>query len=282
MKRFNHHTHSNFSDGALAPEEYVTEAIRLKYITLGFSSHAPVTFTNKYALKEERRQEYQQTIRNLQQKYADRIGIYLGLEIDYIPGVTRDFDFLRKDMGLDFAIGAIHFVKNENGDQEKWFIDGAGSETYDKGLKELFDNDIRKGVQAYYHTVISMVTTQKPDIIAHLDKIKMHNGGRFFREDEPWYVALVDEALDVIAGSGCIVEINSRGVYKKRCPDPFPSLTILKKLKQLKVPITLSSDAHTPEELNPGMDIVIASALEAGYKEACCLINGIWQTVEIN
>jgi histidinol-phosphatase (PHP family) len=282
MKRFNLHTHSNFSDGALAPEEYVTEAIRLKYIALGFSSHAPVTFINKYALKEQRSQEYRQTIRNLQQKYADRIEIYLGLEIDYIPGVTRDFDLVRKDMGLDFAIGAIHFIKGEDGNHGIWFIDGASSETYDKGLKEIFHDDIRKGVKAYYHALSSMITTQKPDIIAHMDKIKMHNGGRFFREDEPWYVALVDEALDVIARSGSIVEINSRGVYKKRCPDPFPSLAILKKLKQLKVPITLSSDAHAPEELNPGMDIVIASALEAGYKETCCLINGIWQTVEIN
>jgi hypothetical protein len=50
----------------------------------------------------------------------------------------------------------------------------------------------------------------------------------------------------------------------------------------LKIPITLSSDAHAPGEINLGLDIVVATALEAGYKEACCLSNGKWQKVEIN
>ena len=281
MKRFNHHTHCSFCDGVSAPEEYVTEALRLGFSTLGFSSHAPVPFENTFALTEEGMLEYQKVIRNLQQVYADRIEIYLGLEIDYIPGTTRDFDLFRKDLGLDYVIGGVHLVKKEGDDQGLWFIDGPRYETYDNGLKEVFHNDIRQGVKAYYQSLCKMIITQKPDILAHMDKIKMHNSGRFFTEDEPWYISLVDEALEVIAQSGCIVEINSRGFYKKRCPDMFPSLAILKKLNRLKVPITLSSDAHAPGELNLGMDIAIAQALEAGYKEAWCLNKGAWQAVEI-
>ena len=281
MKRFNYHTHSNFCDGVSNPDEYVYEAIWQDFSTLGFSSHAPVPFENTFALKEERRQEYRQTIRNLQKIYADRIEIYLGLEIDYIPGITRDFDFFRKDMGLDYVIGGVHLVKKEDEEQGLWFIDGPSYKTYDDGLKEVFHNDIRMGVKAYYQSICAMITTQKPDIVAHIDKIKMHNSGRFFNEDEPWYIALVDEALDVIAQSDCIIEINSRGLYKKRCPDLFPSLAILKKLNRLKVPITFSSDAHAPGELNLGIDIAIATALEAGYKEAFCLSKGKWEAVEI-
>jgi histidinol-phosphatase (PHP family) len=282
MKRFNHHTHSYFCDGSSAPEEYADEAIRLGFSTLGFSSHAPVPFMNTFALKEERRPEYQHAIRELQKNYAGRLEIYLGLEIDFIPGLSRDFDFFRKDMRLDFVIGGIHLVKSENEEEGLWFIDGPNFEKYDIGLKEVFHDDIRKGVKAYYHSVCEMITEQKPDIVAHVDKIKMHNGGRFFREDEPWYVALVDEAIEVIAQSGCIIEINSRGIYKKRCPDLFPSLAILKKLNRLKVPITFSTDAHAPSELNLGMDFIISTALEAGYKEVSCLRNGQWQAVGIN
>ena len=279
MKRFNHHTHSYFCDGSFAPEEYVTEALRLGFSTLGFSSHAPVPFPNTFALKEERRKEYQLAIRELQHRYIDQLEIFLGLEIDYIPGVSRDFDFYRKDMRLDFVIGGVHLVKSEAA--ELWFIDGPSYEKYDSGLEEIFHGDIRKGVKTYYQSVCDMITTQKPDIVAHIDKIKMHNGGRFFREDEPWYVAMVDEMLEVIAQSDCIVEINSRGIYKKRCPDLFPSLAILKKLHRLKVPITFSSDAHAPAELNIGLDICASTALEAGYKEVCCLSNGQWEAVEI-
>lgn len=279
MKQFNHHTHSNFSDGNAAPEDYVLEALRLGFSTLGFSSHAPVPFKNTFALKEERMPDYRQAIRALQVKYAGRIEVYLGLEIDFIPGLTRDFDYYRNLLGLDFVIGGIHLV---NKGDELWFIDGPNFETYDKGLKEVFHDDIRLGVKTYYESVCRMITMQKPEVVAHLDKIKMHNQGRFFREDEAWYLKMVDETLEVVVQSGCIVELNSRGIYKKRCPDLFPSLEILKKLNRLKVPITFSTDAHAPGELNTGMDIMKSTALEAGYKEVCCLTNGKWEAVEIN
>lgn len=282
MKRFNHHTHCNFCDGISVPEEYVKEALRLEFNTLGFSSHAPVPFENTFALTNESMPEYGKVIRNLQQIYADRIEIFLGLEIDYIPGTTLDFEFFRKSLGLDYVIGGVHLVKKEDDDHGLWFIDGPRYETYDDGLKEVFHNDIRRGVSAYYQSLCRMITTQKPDIIAHMDKIKMHNSGRFFTEDEPWYISLVDEALEVIAQSDCIVEINSRGFYKKRCPDMFPSLAILKKLNRLKIPITLSSDAHAPGEIYFGMDIAIANAFEAGYKEVWCLSKGKWHAVEID
>jgi histidinol-phosphatase (PHP family) len=281
MKKFNHHTHSYFCDGSSAPVEYVDEAIRLGFSTLGFSSHAPVPFKNTFALKEERRSEYKQAVRELQIHFAGQLEIYLGLEIDFIPGISRDFDFYRNDMSLDFVIGGVHLVRREDEEEGLWFIDGPNYETYDQGLEEVFHGDIRKGVKRYYQSVCDMIVTQKPDIVAHMDKIKMHNGGRFFTEDEPWYIAMVDEAIEVIAQSGCIVEINSRGIYKKRYPDLFPSLDILKKLNSLKVPVTFSTDAHIPSELNLGMDIIIATALEAGYKEVSCLINGKWESIEI-
>ena len=47
-----------------------------------------------------------------------------------------------------------------------------------------------------------MMLTQKPDIIGHFDKIKMHNQDRYFSEDEPWYRDLVMELLDTILKQG--------------------------------------------------------------------------------
>lgn len=38
-----------------------------------------------------------------------------------------------------------------------------------------------------------------------------------------------------------------------RSDDFFPSTTVLEKVKHLNIPITLSSDAHRPEELTLGM-----------------------------
>jgi hypothetical protein len=61
----------------------------------------------------------------------------------------------------------------------------------------------------------------------------------------------------------------------------FPSLAILKKLNKLKVPVTFSTDAHLPSELNLGMDLIVSTALEAGYKEVNCMANGHWEAIEI-
>lgn len=101
----NYHTHSNFCDGSDEPEKYVEEAIRLGLISLGFSGHAPVPFENTWSIKKENLGDYCRTIEGLKEKYAGKINIFLGLEIDYIPGISTGFGQLFADYRLDYAIG---------------------------------------------------------------------------------------------------------------------------------------------------------------------------------
>jgi histidinol-phosphatase (PHP family) len=270
MNLFNLHTHSRFCDGKEEPEEYVKQAITLGFHTLGFSSHAPVPFENNFSLKEEKMDEYFSTIRALDEKYKDRINILLSMEIDYIPGITRTFAEFSKAGNLDYTIGGVHLVRNKE-IEKLWFIDGSKQETYDDGLQKLFNGHIRKGVEAYYNQIIEMVATQKPDIIAHLDKIKMHNKNRYFTEEEGWYKDLVWETLKYISDeTDCIIEVNTRGLYKKRSDTFFPGTAILEQIHHLKIPITLSSDAHHPSELNGYYDEANQILREIGFKELVC------------
>ncbi len=153
MNLFNLHTHTHFCDGKNPPEEYVTKAIELGFHTLGFSGHAPVPFENHFAIKEEKLESYFQTIRNLKLKYKNSIQILLALEIDFIPGITKDFDEFRKQGDLDYVIGGVHLIRN-NKQEGLWFIDGPLQEKYDEGLKTVFNGHARKGVEAYYHPAI--------------------------------------------------------------------------------------------------------------------------------
>ena len=67
-----------------------------------------------------------------------------------------------------------------------------------------------------------MVETECPDVVGHLDKIKMQNvNGKFFKEEEKWYQEAVIKTLKTIAEKGVIVEVNTRGVYKKATADLF-------------------------------------------------------------
>jgi histidinol-phosphatase (PHP family) len=267
MIYFNLHTHSYFCDGKEAPEEYVKRAIELGFHTLGFSSHAPVPFENNFALHDERMQEYFNTIRRLQEKYKDQIHVLLSMEIDFIPGITRDFAEFIKAGDLDYTIGGVHLIKKK-GIEELWFIDGPVQEKFDNGLEKLFNGNGRKGVEAYYNQVLEMVVTQKPDIIAHFDKIKMHNKNRYFSEEESWYKDLVWKTLKYIASeTNCIIEVNTRGLYKKRADSYFPSPEILEQVHHLKIPITLNSDAHHPEELDKYFPEAVEMMKEIGFKE---------------
>jgi histidinol-phosphatase (PHP family) len=271
MIRCNLHTHTRFSDGSDHPEEYCKEAIRQGFEVLGFSDHAPVPFENSFALKEEMMTQYVETILHLKAKYSNNtpgknsLKILLGLEIDYIPELSEPFKTLEKTYPFDYLIGSVHLVRN-NDTGKLWFIDGPEIAIYDQGLKEIFQGDIRVAVTAYFRQVQSMILRNKPTVIGHLDKIKMYNRNRYFSESDPWYVDLVDETLEMIRGTGCIVEINTRGVYKKRSEEFFPGVEILKKLKKLEIPVTLVSDAHKPHELSLGFENAINLLKTLGFE----------------
>jgi histidinol-phosphatase (PHP family) len=113
-----------------------------------------------------------------------------------------------------------------------------------------------------------MVATQRPDIIAHFDKIKMHNKNRFFTEEEFWYKDLVWKTLKYISDeTDSIIEINTRGLYKKRSDTFFPGPDILELVHHLNIPLTLNSDAHEPDELNGYYPEALALLKEIGFKE---------------
>jgi len=247
---FNLHTHCHYCDGSSPPEEYVKEAIRQGFHTLGFSSHAPVPFENKFAIQSESKLiEYANEIRSLKQKYKNELNIFLASEIDFIPGITSEFDYLNQLAELDYAIGGVHLLKHPEKDT-LWFIDGPKQEIYDEGLKNIFDGDIHLAIKTYWRQIREMINTQSFDIVAHLDKIKMHNRNRYFTENESWYQHELIETLELIAEKKIIVEVNTRGIYKGRSDELFPGVDALKKILDLSIPITLNSDAHKPEDLS--------------------------------
>lgn len=279
--KHNFHTHTNYCDGSSSPEDYVIAAIKGGLNTLGFSSHAPVPFENNFAIKDiSSLTAYVEKIRKLKKKYSNEISIFLGLEADFIPGVTMDFKNLRHDFDLDYIIGSVHLVKNQQ--NNLWFIDGSERRIWENGLEKFFDQDIEKAVSQYYHQINMMIETQKPDVIGHLDKIKMHNHDKYFSESSSWYISLVKETLAIVKQNGLIVEVNTRGIYKKRSDSFFPGLNILKEMREMNIPLTISADAHKPEEVCLGLDHASEALIELGYREVFIYTEKGWKGVPLN
>jgi histidinol-phosphatase (PHP family) len=275
----NYHTHTRFCDGSSEPEAYVFEAIKKEFICLGFTAHAPLPFENSWSLEFADMHSYCEAIRKLKEIYRNQIEIYLSLEIDYIPSVSPDFINLQNQHKLDYILGAVHLVKNPEGN-DLWFIDGPVS-NYDKGLLNIFKNDIRYAVETYYLQLQEMLITQKADIVAHFDKIKMNNKNRYFEESEPWYKNLLDSTIEVIARCGTIVEVNTRGLYTGKCESLYPGTEILRKCFDLNIPLTISADAHKPSDISSLFSETERILKQIGYKSIKILKNNRWVDWEI-
>lgn len=271
----NHHTHSIYSDGSSQPEEYISEAITKGFNLLGFTEHSPLPFENTFSFKKENKDEYLALMSSLKQKYSGQIAVFSGMEMDYIPGMSENFAKVKTEYKLDYLIGSVHLVKPVS-NNELWFTDGPDYRTYDQGLNELFGGDIQKAVTTYYNQLNEMIETQHFDIIGHFDKIKMHNRDRFFKEDEPWYKNLIAETLSLIQDRDIIVEVNTRGIYKKRSETTYPGLEILKQIKSLRIPVMVNSDAHKPHELDGEFGFGFSLLKEAGIDEVVYFKGNGW------
>ena len=77
----------------------------------------------------------------------------------------------------------------------------------------------------------------------------------------------------ILAGAsqfGMAVELNSNGI--RRCDEIYPAMPLLERARGLDLPITLASDAHTPERVGANFDDLAAWARRAGYAEASVFV----------
>lgn len=271
----NYHSHTQFCDGSDIPELYIENAIKQGMPAYGYSSHAPIKFGAEWTISGDKLEVYLEEVQVIREKYRNKIETYLGLEIDYIPGVTgRNLPVL-EFLDLDYFIGSIHFVDAFE-DGTFWNIDHT-KEFFEKGLTQVFGGNFQHASDRFYELTRQMILEDMPDIIGHLDKIKMYNKGNiFFNETEKWYRNQVEETIKVIKKSGVIVEVNTRGYYRYNQPDLYPSQWIIEKLAKEDIPIILNSDAHAPHEITEGFAYATEKLKEAGVQSLWALIDGKW------
>ena len=248
---------------------------------------------------------YVAEISQLKTEFKAEIDIYCGLEADYLTGVSEPFAESKEKYHLDYLIGGVHLViepalRQAQGPEktkvvepaetptqtinpdEIWFIDGPKWEVYDEGLQKFFDGDIRRAVRRFFEQSNEMIENEPFDIIAHFDKIKMHNRDRYFHEDEPWYRKLALETLDLIREKGLIMEINTRGIYKKRYNGFYPSPWLMEEACKMGVPAIISADAHHFSEITLEFAAAEEALKKAGYRNVVNFKDGRWVEVAIS
>ncbi len=275
-----YHSHTFYCDGEGSPEDYIRNAIDQGLFAYGFSSHAPVPFPNDWSMKKDLVEEYIEEIEILRTSYSQLIEIYTGLEADFIPGKTDPLT-MKNDFNLDYVIGSIHYVKQFNSGVP-WQIDGT-PEDFERGYNEIFNRNAQLLITEYYELTRQMIRDGRPDIVGHLDKIKMHNKSfRLFSEDDNWYQNELMATLEEIKKASVIVEVNTRGMYKKGLSEPYPGTWALKQMRDMKIPVMLNSDAHHPSEITKSYSDAIEILTSAGISEVMVLRKNQFEAIGIS
>jgi histidinol-phosphatase (PHP family) len=123
-----------------------------------------------------------------------------------------------------------------------------------------------------------MVRVMKPDIIGHVDKIKIqHRPDCMVPDTHPFFRQQLMATLEEIAATDCIVEVSTRGIQKEQTPDYFPGQWAIAEMQKMGIRVTISSDAHTPNTLTFGFEQAETMLRENGYRAVMVLKNGQWE-----
>ena len=119
MQRFNYHTHTyrcKHADLDYSDEEYVLDFIKAGFKKIAFTDHCPeknvIDTRTTQRMSYEQRLEYLESIRKLKEKYAKKIIIQSGYEIEYLPGEEENLKELKNE--TDKLILGQHFIYDDN------------------------------------------------------------------------------------------------------------------------------------------------------------------------
>ena len=122
---YNFHTHTfrcHHAEGN--DEDYVLQAIKNGYDTIGFSDHAPYLFPNGYVssfrMLPSDAKDYARSVNTLKNKYQGKIDIKLGFELEYYPKLIDDEIEFLKSFNYDYLILGQHYTDNEYEEYAKY------------------------------------------------------------------------------------------------------------------------------------------------------------------
>lgn len=236
-----YHTHTRLCKHAEGEvKDYVISAINRNLKEIGISDHMPLPddFDPEHRMKFDEFEIYKSWYESAVEEFGDKIKIKFGIEADYIEDKIDFVKNFLKSGNFDYVIGSVHFIGDWNiaSRKEEWKWNG-------KNVDEVYEN--------YYRIMKGLVLSGIFDIVGHFDMIKKfgHRPNKNFDE-------VIREVLKLVKESEMCIEVNTSGLRQK-VEEIYPSVEILEIVKEYKIPLTLSSDAHNPSDVGRNFDIAI-------------------------
>lgn len=191
--------------------------------------------------------EYAALIRN----FSGELPVRLGIEVDYFPGAEDAIRHVLSQAPFDYVIGSVHWIG-------PWGFDLLG-------VRGLWDGrDVDAAYRDYFSLLCQAARSGLFDIMAHPDLIKVMGHRPSPALD---LTTLYLDAAEALALGGAAVEVSTAGL-RKPVGELYPAPDFLRACHHRGVPLTLASDAHTPEDVGRDFDRAVELARAVGYREA--------------
>ncbi|MDD5674026.1 MAG: histidinol-phosphatase [Chitinivibrionales bacterium] len=243
-----YHLHSPYCGHAQGKiTEYIQNGINAGLREIGFAEHLYRYYLSKsqrgrhwdWGISAATLERYVNELCELKQFYAGEICIRIGLEIDYVEGAEDLIDPIIGRYPLDFLLGSIHCLPSIG-----W-----------KHLSNYHPPQTGPLYRDYFALALAAVKSGIFQSLAHIDFIWRYtslpeNQGDFVK-------AALDNVVKAAAANDTCIEINANAYLWSQAhageegQELFSDL--LKAVVRTGVPITMGSDAHSPESVGKAL-----------------------------
>jgi len=236
------HIHTAFCNHASGTmEEYVEHAILKGLTKIVFLEHMEegIRSARQLWLGEAEFAAYFQEGRRLQEKYAGRIEIGLGVECGFNRHHAGTLRHRLAEHTWDEIGISCHFLELTPETDHLNLLSRK-----QENVARAMEHDLHEIFSSYLEQLTDAVSSLPGTILCHLDAALRYVPG--FRPDETHYQQ-IDKMLDLVQRKQMALEYNTSGIAIRG--ELFPASRIRQMAAARKLPVVLSSDAHRPQDV---------------------------------
>ncbi len=197
--------------------------------TYSLTEHPPLprdfidpTADHSCGMRPEDLEPYLLHAQKLKKRYAERIEIRVGLEVDYIPGYESDVRTMLNDYGsqMDDALLSVHFLEGKGG----WRCVDLSPEDFQDGLIDVYGSV--EAVHGAYWTFVKQAIEAdlgpyKPRRMSHLSLVHKFQLKHPLKNPQHFRPEIA-EILDAIHERGNGTGFGCSGAVQARLPGDLP------------------------------------------------------------
>ena len=134
-------------------------------------------------------------------------------------------------------------------------------EDYDHGIVQFYGG-FQQAQEHYFRTLLQLAQADlgsfKPKRIGHITLCQKFQ--KYFKEEDTSLsetsISVIDQLLDHIKQSNGELDFNLAGLFKPYCGEPYPSISIMKKVKEKGISYVYGSDSHSVADVGRGYSVV--------------------------